>query len=122
MHVFLNRIGCCSLVLLLDASLVVGCIFFVIALVAVALCSCWMPAWSLDACFSITLVVVAVRSCWMPEWSFHKCSLNDDGRCGLVFLLDASLVVGCIFFLITLVVVALCSGWMPAWCLDALLS
>ena len=64
--------GRCGLVFLLGAGLVIGCIFPEITLVVVALCSCWMPAWSLDACFF----------------------LNHIDRCGLVFLLDAGLLIG----------------------------
>ena len=90
MHFFLHHVGRCDLVFLLDTSLVIGCIFasshcfFLITLVVVASCSCWMPAWSSDACF-----------------------LNHTGRCGLVCLLDVGLVIGCISFSIKLVVVAL---------------
>ena len=95
MHCFLNHIGRCGLVFLLDASLVIeyvfnhigrrcnvflldaglviGCILFLIALVVIAMCSCWMPAWSLDAYF-----------------------LDHIDRCGLVFLLDANPVIGCL--------------------------
>ena len=74
MHFFLDHIGRFGLVFLLDAGLVIGCIFFLITLVVVALCSCGMPARSLNVF-----------------------CLNHIGRCGLVFLLDVSLVIGCVF-------------------------
>ena len=87
------------------------------------------------------MVVVALCSSWMPAWSSVAFVLHDIGRCGLVFLFDAGLVIGYIFlnhlvvvalcpccmkvlsldaffFLITLVVVASRSCWMPAWSLD----
>ena len=47
--------------------------------------------------FPITLVVVALCSCWMPAWSLDTFSLNHIGCCGLVSLLDETLVIGYIF-------------------------
>ena len=78
-----------------------------------AVCSCWMPACSLDD-FFITLfvvalldarlvvgyiflnhlVVVALCPCWMKAWSLDTFFLNQIGCCGLVFLLAANLLIG----------------------------
>ena len=68
--------------------------------------------------FLITLVVVALCSCWVLAWSLEAFFLNHIDRCGLVFLLAAGLVVGSISFLFTLVVVSFCCRWMLAWSLD----
>ena len=82
---------CWMKVLSLDAF------FFLITLVVVALRSCWMTAWSLDAFFLNHLVVVALCPCWMKVLSLGTCFLNHIGRCGLMFLLDAGLVIGYMF-------------------------
>ena len=60
-------------------------------------------------------------TCWAFALSLFAFCFNHVGRCGLVFLLDAALIIGCIF-LIALVVVALRSCWWPACSLDALFS
>ena len=125
MHFSLHHIGRCGLVFLLDASLIIGCILFLITLVVVALGSCWMSAWSLDTFFLITLVVVALCSCWVPACSLDAFFFNHIGRCALSFSCDASLVVGCIFseshcwVWLSLLVGCKPAHWMQAWSLDA---
>ena len=74
MHFFLTHVGRCGLVFLLDASLVTGCILFLITLVGVP-----------------RLLVGCRHGHWMHVF------LNHVGRYGHVFLLDAGLVIGYIF-------------------------
>ena len=88
-------------------------------LVVVALRAYWMPAWSLDAFCSQShwLLWPCVLVGGQPSHWMHFC-LSHIGCCGLVFLLDASLLIG-FFVLITLVVAALYSWRMPASSFDA---
>ena len=53
----------------------------------------------------------------MPAWSLDTFFLNHIGRCGLVLLLGARLLVGWFFFT-HLVVVELRPCWMKSWSLD----
>ena len=93
----LNHIVCYGLEFLLDASMLIGCLFFLNHIV------CCDLVFLLDARLVIGyiylnhLVVVGLRPCWMEAWSLDDCLLNHIGCCGLVFLLDASLLIGLCF-------------------------
>ena len=93
-HVFLNRIGRCGLVFLLDAGLVIGCHFFLIALVVVAVRPCWMEACSLDDFFRNRIGRSGLVSLLEESPAIGRFFLNHIGCCSLVALLDESLVIG----------------------------